>query len=83
MRTRRPNPVLEEATQVFWLIGAFLLLCPLVIARPDRLLHPLRDPAGGELFEPTRFQSQAFRALGFFLLLVSLSLGIMLIFTGN
>lgn len=68
---------------MFWLIGAFLLLCPLVIARPDRLLHPLRDPAGGELSEPAGFQSQAFRALGFFLLLVSFSLGIMLMVTGN
>ncbi|MCQ4088640.1 hypothetical protein [Saccharibacillus sp. JS10] len=63
---------------MFLLIGVFLLLCPLVIARPDRLLHPLRDHAGGELSEPARFQSQAFRALGFFLLLVSLSLGVML-----
>ena len=63
---------------MFLLIGVFLLLCPLVIARPDRLLHPLRDPAGGERSEPARFQSQAFRALGFFLLLVSFSLGIIL-----
>ncbi|WP_172255622.1 hypothetical protein [Saccharibacillus deserti] len=63
---------------MFLLIGVFLLLCPLVIARPDRILHPLRDPAGGELYEPERFQSQAFRALGLLLLLVSLSLGVLM-----
>ncbi len=64
------------------LIGVFLLLCPLVIARPDRILHPLRDRAGDELSEPVRFQSEAFRALGFLLLFVSLSLGVMLMLTG-
>lgn len=68
---------------MFLLIGVFLLLCPLVIARPDRILHPVRDPAGGELYEPMRFQSQAFRALGFFLLLVSLSLGVMMMVYGH
>ncbi|CAM3553040.1 MULTISPECIES: hypothetical protein [Saccharibacillus] len=68
---------------MFLLIGVFLLLCPLVIARPDRILHPVRDPAGGDLYEPANFKSQAFRALGLLLLLVSLSLGVMLMLSGS
>ncbi|NGZ76716.1 hypothetical protein [Saccharibacillus alkalitolerans] len=68
---------------MFLLIGVFLLLCPLVIARPDRLVHPLRDPAGEDAAEPVRFQSEAFRALGFLLLFVSLSLGVMMMLSGG
>ncbi|GEM_PF-5395130 len=65
------------------LIGVFLLLCPLALVRPDRLVHPPVDPAEQGITEPRSFLSEGYRAIGFFMLLVSLSIGIMLMVNGG
>ncbi|MDO3411132.1 hypothetical protein QWJ34_15305 [Saccharibacillus sp. CPCC 101409] len=64
------------------LLGAFLLLCPLVISRPDRIVHPLNERPGETVSEPAGFRDEAFRALGFLLLLVAFSLGVMTMLAG-
>ncbi|OWA34933.1 hypothetical protein B9G55_14420 [Saccharibacillus sp. O16] len=65
------------------LIGVFLLLCPLALVRPDRLVHPSVDPVERGVTEPRSFLSEGYRAVGFFMLLVSLSIGILLMFHGG
>ncbi|OWR30426.1 hypothetical protein CDO73_10950 [Saccharibacillus sp. O23] len=65
------------------LIGVFLLLSPLALMRPDRLVHPPVDPHERGAAEPRNFLSEGYRAIGFFMLLTSLSIGIMLILYGG
>lgn len=65
------------------LIGVFLLLCPLALVRPDRLMHPPVDPPERGIAEPRNFLSEGYRAIGFFMLLTSLSIGILLLVYGG
>ncbi len=65
------------------LIGVFLLLCPLALVRPDRLVHPSVDPPERGVAEPRNFLSEGYRAIGFLMLLVSLSIGILLMLHGG